>query len=207
MTIAETLFAFTLASGLMAITPGVDTALVLRTAAVEGQARAALVSLGIVCGCLTWGATVAFGLGALLQAYGPAFEAVKLAGAAYLSWLGLRLLLTGGGKAAAETGSPRHGAFACMRRGYVTNVLNPKAGLFYLSFLPQFLHPSVPTTVFTLILAGLHATISLAWFVLLTSFTRPVARVLESPAVRLWLDRTMGMLFLMFGMRLALERG
>ena len=207
MTVAETLFAFSLASVLMAITPGVDTALVLRTAAAEGPARAALVSLGIVCGCLTWGATVALGLGALLQAYPPAFEAIKLAGAAYLSWLGLKLLLVRRGGAAGETRTRRQGVIACMRRGYVTNVLNPKAGLFYMSFLPQFVHPSMPATSFTLILAGLHAIISLAWFVLLTAFTRSVARVLQAPPVILWLDRIMGTLFLMFGMKLALEHG
>lgn len=205
MTVSETLFAFSFASALMAITPGIDTALVLRTAAAEGPRRAALVSLGIVCGCLTWGATAAIGLNALLKAYAPAFEAIKLAGAAYLLWLGLKLLLMRRGTAGVdENGACRGGGLDCMRRGYVTNVLNPKAGLFYMSFLPQFRHPSMPPAPFTFLLAGLHALISLAWFAMLTSATRSVASVLQRPSVILWLDRATGMLFLMFGAKLAL---
>src|ERR1700749_2154351 len=91
-TLLASLAAFSVAAGLLTITPGLDTALVLRTAAVEGPKRAALAALGIGCGCLVWGAGVALGLGALLQASALAFTALKWAGAAYLVWLGINLI-------------------------------------------------------------------------------------------------------------------
>src|SRR5258707_15688380 len=84
------IFAFTLAAGLLTITPGLDTALVLRTAAVEGSHRAMQAALGIVLGCLAWGFAVSFGLGALLAASQFAYNVLRLAGALYILWLGGR---------------------------------------------------------------------------------------------------------------------
>src|SRR5215208_3385106 len=93
MSIAQSLLAFTLAAGLLTITPGFDTILVLRTSTAEGAKQAALAGLGICVGCLCWGAIAAVGLGALLTASHIAYEALKLLGAAYLVWLGLNLVL------------------------------------------------------------------------------------------------------------------
>src|ERR1700761_7982906 len=93
MSVVQALIAFSVAAGLLTITPGLDTALVLRTAAVEGAKRAALAALGIGLGCLVWGAAVALGLAALLKASALAFTALKWAGAAYLVWLGIGMLL------------------------------------------------------------------------------------------------------------------
>jgi hypothetical protein len=93
VTVLQALAAFTLAAGLLTLTPGLDTALVLRTAAVEGPRRAALAVVGILAGCFVWGGLVAFGLGALLSASSLAFITLKWAGAAYLVWLGFGLIL------------------------------------------------------------------------------------------------------------------
>lgn len=93
MSVAQALAAYVVAAGLLTLTPGLDTALILRTAAVEGPKRAALAAVGIIAGCLVWGAAVALGLGALLAASSLAFTALKWAGAAYLVWLGLNLIL------------------------------------------------------------------------------------------------------------------
>src|SRR3954470_21846720 len=92
MTPLPALLAFTAAAALLTVTPGLDTALVLRTAAVEGPRRALLAGLGICLGCLAWGATAAADLVLLLQASLFAYTALKWAGAAYLLWLGLKLL-------------------------------------------------------------------------------------------------------------------
>src|SRR5262249_2168364 len=92
MTYAQSLIAFIAAAGVLTVTPGVDTAMVLRFATVGGPRRAALAGVGISLGCLVWGASVALGLGALLAASEFAFSVVKVAGAAYLLWLGLGLL-------------------------------------------------------------------------------------------------------------------
>ena len=93
MSIADSLLAFTFAATLLALTPGLDTALVLRTAAVEGKREGLRAALGINAGCLLWGAAVAFVLGALIAVSELAFNALKYCGAAYLAWLGLNLLL------------------------------------------------------------------------------------------------------------------
>ena len=93
MTGTGALAAFTLTAALLTITPGLDTALVLRTAAAEGPRRAMLAAIGIALGCLGWGAVVGAGLGALLAASQLAYDVLRWAGAAYLLYLGTKLLL------------------------------------------------------------------------------------------------------------------
>lgn len=207
MTVTSALLAFSVAAGLLTITPGLDTALVLRTAAVEGARRAALAATGIVLGCLSWGAAVALGLGVLLAASTLAFTVLKWAGAAYLVWLGLGLILRPRQRFELDApAAPTGGDFAWMRRGLLTNLLNPKVGVFYVSFLPQFLPQGAPAGAFIFLLAALHAVMGLAWFAALITATRPLAQVLQRAAVVKWLDRATGGVFLAFGMRLALER-
>jgi threonine/homoserine/homoserine lactone efflux protein len=207
VTAPEALIAFSIAAGLLTLTPGLDTALVLRTAAVEGARRAALAGVGIVLGCLAWGGAVALGLGALLQASQLAFEALKWAGAAYLVWLGVNLILKPRDR--FELGAPgthSGGGLAWMRRGLLTNLLNPKVGVFYVSFLPQFVPAQVAAAPFMFLLAAIHALMGLAWFAVLIGATRPIAGALQKAAVVRWLDRLTGGVFLGFGVRLALER-
>ncbi len=92
MSIADNLIAFTFAATLLTVTPGIDTAMVLRTATVEGRRHALQAALGINAGCLLWGAGVAFGLGALIAVSELAFAILKYCGAAYLAWLGMNML-------------------------------------------------------------------------------------------------------------------
>lgn len=207
MTIAQALVAFSLAAGLLTITPGLDTALVLRTAAAEGARRAALAALGIVLGCLTWGAAAAFGVGALLTASQTAFTVLKWTGAAYLAWLGVNLILRPRARFETSTaGAAPDGAAAWLRRGFLTNLLNPKVGVFYVSFLPQFMARGVEPVGFMLLLAAIHAVMGIAWFAAVIAATRPVAAALRRPAVVGWLDRATGAVFLAFAARLAFDR-
>jgi len=208
MTVIQALLAFSVAAALLTITPGLDTALVLRTAAVEGAKRAAFAAVGIVAGCLAWGAAVALGLGVLLEASTLAFNILKWAGAAYLVWLGIGLILKPRDRfdlAAAPT-TQAGGDFAWMRRGFLTNLLNPKVGVFYVSFLPQFLPQGAPAGLFIFLLAALHGVMGLLWFAALIAATRPIAGALQRAPVVRWLDRLTGGVFLAFGVRLALER-
>src|SRR5205085_6062463 len=119
MTLAQSLIAFLIAAGLLTMTPGLDTAMVLRAATVEGRRPAALAALGIGLGCLVWGASVALGLGALLTASPLAFEALKWGGAAYLLFLGARLILQPRRSAAIDAQTNPHGAGQAgpLRRG------------------------------------------------------------------------------------------
>ena len=208
MTVTEALAAYVVAAGLLTLTPGLDTALILRTAAVEGSRRAGLAAVGIITGCLIWGAAVALGLGALLAASSLAFTVLKWAGTAYLVWLGLGLLFKPrqGFDLTASPAATAGGDLAWMRRGLLTNLLNPKVGVFYISFLPQFLPAGVQAAPFIFLLAAIHAALGLAWSACLIGATRPLAGVLKRPAVVRWLDRVTGVVFLGFGLRLALTR-
>lgn len=208
MTVAQALIAFCIAAGLLTMAPGLDTALVLRTAAAEGPRGAALAGLGIVTGCLTWGIAVAFGLGALLAASQLAFTLLKWAGALYLVWLGLNLIIKPRSRFGVEPAEPTPSTSGrnWLGRGYLTNLLNPKVGVFYVSFLPQFLPAHVPAAPFILLLAALHALMGLVWFALLIVAMQPIARALKRPAVVRRLDRLTGVVFLSFGVKLALVR-
>jgi len=191
----EAIAGFAVAAGLLTILPGLDTALVLRTAAVEGPRRAALAGLGITLGCLVWGTAVAVGLGALLAASHLAFTLLKWAGAAYLLWLGIGMLARPrqSFELDGEAAGPAGGELAWLRRGLLTNLLNPKIGVFYVSFLPQFMAQGVPAGPFLVLLAAIHGLIGLAWFAMLITATRPLARALKRPAVVAWLDRVRGL--------------
>lgn len=202
--VAAALIAFTAAAGLLTVAPGLDTALVLRTAATDGPRPAALAGLGIAGGCLVWAALVAVGLGALLAASELAYQILRFAGAAYLIYIGYRMLRhpRRGFLIAGVTARGR-GALA---RGALTNLLNPKVGVFYVSFLPQFVPHGVPVAPFILLLGLIHAVLGLVWFACLIIATRPIARLLRRSAVVTSLDRITGGLFVAFGLGLALER-
>ncbi|WP_372787024.1 LysE family translocator [Phenylobacterium sp.] len=207
MTIVQALLAFGVAAGLLTLTPGLDTALVLRTAAVEGPKKAWLAAFGICLGTLGWGAAVALGLGAVLAASNLAFQVLKWAGAAYLVWLGLNLILKPRSKfEIAGAGSAPRSGLGWLWKGALNNLLNPKAGVFYVSFLPQFVPAGVPAAPWMFMLAMLHDVMGLMWFAVLIGATRPIAGVLQRAAVVRWLDRLTGGVFLAFGVRLALAR-
>lgn len=208
MTTAQSLIAFALAAGLLTITPGLDTALVLRTAAAEGWRRATAVAVGIGLGCLAWGAAAAFGAGALLVASHTAYTILKWAGAAYLVWLGVNLLRKP--RAAFDTGvgeaPPSDGLIAALAKGFWNNLLNPKVGVFYVSFLPQFIPTGASPAAFGLLLAAMHVVMGLIWAGGLILATAPIAKALRRPGVVKWLDRATGGVFVAFGVRIALER-
>jgi threonine/homoserine/homoserine lactone efflux protein len=210
MTITQSLLTFLLAAGVLTITPGVDTVMVLRTATLEGPRRAAFAALGIGVGCLVWGAAVALGLGALLAASELAFTGLKWAGAAYLVWLGVGLIRKPRAAlalpATRDETSAHEGARAWLRRGLFTNLLNPKVGVFYVTLLPQFVPGGVHVAGYTFLLAALHVVLSLFWAVALIAASVPLGRTLSRPSVVKGLDRLTGCVFILFGARLAVAR-
>ncbi len=203
MSPAEALGAFSLAAGLLTVTPGLDTALVLRTAATDGPRRAAQAGLGIVAGCLVWGAAAAFGLAAVLAASHALFMALKLLGAAYLVWTGIGLLVRP--RRAFVIDGPKSDQ-ASFRRGLLTNLLNPKVGVFYVSFLPQFLPQGVMPGPFLFGLAMIHGVFGLSWFAALIAATQPLGRLMRETPLVTWLDRVTGGVFMGFGLKLAFDR-
>ncbi|MGZ0703022.1 LysE family translocator [Pseudomonas piscis] len=205
MSITENLLAFTFAATVLTLTPGLDTALVLRTATVEGKQQALRAALGVNAGCLLWGAAVAFGLGALIAVSELAFNLLKYCGAAYLAWLGLNMLLRPR-RTVAPAGTDAKPDANWFLKGMLGNVLNPKVGIFYVSFLPQFIPQGQPLVPWTFALVGIHVMLGLIWSLLLIGATRPLSGVLRREKVIQWMDRTTGMIFVLFAARLALSR-
>lgn len=199
----EYLLAFTLAAALLTLTPGLDTALVLRTAASETPARALMAGLGIAAGCLAWGLLVAIGLGALLAASELAYSILRWIGAGYLFFLGWKLLRNPRRSIdLALPGQSEAGGLQWLTRGFLTNILNPKVGVFYVSFLPQFIPHGANVVASTVLLAAIHAALGMLWFAALIAATRPLAGFLRREIVVLWLDRVTGGIFVAFGLRL-----
>jgi RhtB (resistance to homoserine/threonine) family protein len=206
----QNIAAFTAAAALLTITPGLDTALVLRTATSEGARRAALAGAGIVAGLLVWGILVALGLAVVLAASEVAFTLLKWAGAAYLVYLGIRLIVSArktytGAASTADLRSGTRPHRAWFIRGLLTNLTNPKIGVFYVSFLPQFIPTGANVGAFSLLFAMIHAMLGLIWFSVLILATAPIVSALRRPDVVRWLDRLVGCTFVGFGVRLALS--
>ena len=213
MTIEHALLGFTAAAGLLTITPGLDTALVLRTAAVEGRRRAMLAGAGICLGLLTWGLTVSVGLGALLAVSRLAYTALRVAGACYLIFLGAKMFSRsrpsrfGPGESMPPIGENfRDSATRWFGRGLLSNLLNPKVGLFYVTFLPQFVPAGVNVAAFSMLLAAIHAAEGILWFLVLTHATGLFSNWFRRPQVAKALDQTTGTVLVGFGVGLMLDR-
>ncbi|ENO3040271.1 LysE family translocator [Enterobacter ludwigii] len=204
MTVNDSLFAFSLAALLLTLTPGLDTALILRTACAEGGKKAFHAALGIDAGCFVWGALVALGLGALLAVSEMAYTVLKVCGAVYLSWLGLQLLIRPRSSFSDGDGNNvSQGNWFI--RGMLGNVLNPKMGIFYVSFLPQFVPAGHSPLIWTFILVSIHVAIGTIWSVTLILSTHFASAVLKKSRVVRVMDRATGGLFLCFAAKLAIS--
>jgi len=204
MTVNDSLFAFSLAALLLTLTPGLDTALILRTACAEGGKKAFHAELGIDAGCFVWGTLVALGLGAILAVSEMAYTVLKVCGAVYLSWLGLQLLIRP--RSSFSNGDDDNGSqVSWFIRGMLGNVLNPKMGIFYVSFLPQFIPAGHSPLIWTFILVSIHVAIGTVWSVTLILSTHFASAVLKKSRVVRVMDRATGGLFLCFAAKLAMS--
>jgi len=209
MTMTSALLSFAVVAALLTITPGLDTALVLRSALVQGRRLAIATSLGIISGAFVWGVAAAVGLAALLRASEVAFSVLKIVGAAYMIYLGLRMLWTRvirprDSAVSSSERLPRHwwGAFG---KGLLTNLLNPKVGAFYVAVLPQFLPASVNELLMGVLLAGVHGVETALWFALIIFGAHGVRRWLDRPVVQRSIDGVTGTALVGFGVALAVS--
>ena len=191
----QDLIGFAVVAGLLTMIPGIDTAQVLRAAALGGPARAYATLLGI---------------SALLVASRTAYDVLRLIGAVYLVALGARMLRDARhAPAAAATvtgqGRSRHLVPAFWRALLVT-LTNPKNGLFYVAMLPQFLPTGVPAFAGGVALAGVHALECLAWFSIIIWSTHRARALLQRPRMQTWTERVSGLTLIGFGLRVAVER-
>lgn len=221
MTMLEAMFLFALVAIPLTVMPGLDSALVLRTAVVSGRKHAYATALGINAGCLAWGIAAAVGATAVLAASEAAYRALTLAGAAYLLWLGSRMLWssfrpgrydalpdavlprgTPADASAGDTATAPRSAWRSFALGATTNLLNPKVGVFYLATIPQFLPDDVPHLLMGLLLAVEHDVLGFVWLALLINAAGLAKRWLSGRAIARVTDRVTGAVLLAFGGRI-----
>jgi RhtB (resistance to homoserine/threonine) family protein len=186
------------------VLPGPDMALVLQNGIARGRRAAIETAVGINAGLLVWAVAAALGIAALLHASAPAFMVLKLAGAAYLVWLGLRALREawrGSDDASAPHAAPRRAS--PFRQGLLSNLLNPKIALVFTTLIPQFVDADGPAVAQTLLLAAIFIGMGFVW---LTSYALLVAKVgelLKRSVVRRALNAVTGTVLTALGVRLA----
>jgi threonine/homoserine/homoserine lactone efflux protein len=229
---AQHLALFLAAGLLLNLTPGPDVLYIVSQALRAGVKAGLVAGFGITAGCFVHVFAAAIGVGALLAASATAFSVLKWAGAAYLLWVGVRLLVVraaaqswGGGDSAdasvsghaqrkrrartAGASSPAHGQATPMqvfRGGFLTNVLNPKVAIFFLAFVPQFIAPGAPHKALAFVALGTLFNINSA--IVNCGWALAAAWMARQGAVRrgmYWLDRAAGAMFVAFGLRLALS--
>lgn len=199
----SSVLAFAGVAALLTITPGVDMALVARSAITEGRGAALATTFGVTSGLLTWALASALGVAALLAASATAYDVLRAAGAAYLIWLGVRALIRAGADEPPVAQQRRRSPYVT---GVVSNLTNPKIVVFYSTVLPTFIPHGASVFVWSLVLASIHAVQVLGW---LSAYAWALTRarsLVDRPRVRRALDRLSGTVLVGLGVRLAAER-
>ncbi|KJZ15774.1 threonine transporter RhtB [Marinomonas sp. S3726] len=199
---------FLAAITLLTMSPGVDTIIVMRNSAVAGYKKGLLTSLGICLGLFGHAAVSALGLSVILLGSASMFTALKLAGAAYLIYLGYQSLKSAArptGLIVSQEGMSALSHFAAFRQGLLSNVLNPKPIIFYMAFLPQFINPEYSALQQSLFMAFMHFSIAMIWQGVLALLVHRAKTWLAKPQVSRVIDGLSGTLLLGFGTRLALQ--
>jgi threonine/homoserine/homoserine lactone efflux protein len=202
----DLLIPFLIGSILVTVIPGADMALVTRQVLVGGTALAQRTIFGNLTGLLVHGAALAAGLSALLVASATAYTVVKIAGAAYLVYLGVQTLRASR-RPAVDAPSPAGGVSRHpFLQGLASTVLNPKPALFFLTFLPQFVDQDAPVLPQTMALAAIHVVVGLIWLSAYARLVHGARGLLTTPRVKAWLERTTGLVLIALGLRVAVER-
>ena len=197
---------FLLAITALTMSPGVDSLLVIRNAARGGLRDGLLTSLGICMGLFAHATVSALGLSVILLGSATLFTAMKIAGAAYLAWLGIQSLRSAWHARGLEIPVQRRGTVppqTSLREGLLSNVLNPKPIIFYMAFLPQFIDPAHSALLQSLAMAAMHFTIAMIWQGILVVTVERARSLLARPRVSRIMDGITGALLLGFGAKLA----
>ncbi|ADP81641.1 LysE family translocator [Pseudofrankia inefficax] len=205
---------FTVASVLIVLLPGPDTLVVVRNLMAGGRRAAVRASLGVMTGLVVWVVGAALGLSALLTASHDAYLGLRVAGALYLGWMGLATLrarphedqadaVAGG----TEPARGRRGGLVGtgFTAGILTDLLNPKVGVFFMTFLPGFIPADAPVAGTSLLLGGIFVVLTAGYYGALLALSGPVMRWMADGPVRRWVDRVTGLILIAFGVRLAVE--
>ncbi|HEY9290901.1 MAG TPA: LysE family translocator [Microlunatus sp.] len=195
------------------ITPGIDVMMVLRSTIFHGRRSGFAAAIGIEAGYAIWATASLAGLTILLAASNIAYTVVRIAGACYLIWLGCSAIWKSLPRNRADAPEPQAQppeptALATARRALLSNLLNPKVGIFYISILPQFLPASGTATAASswgLALVAIHLTLGIGWLSILVMVGTRARSLFTRTRVKAWLDRTTAAVMIALGIRLATE--
>ncbi len=199
-------------AAIVIVIPGPDTAVVTKNVLIHGRRAGLGTSLGVSAGLSIWTIAAAVGVASLVRASEVAFTVLKLAGALYLVWLGIQALRAAGRDATADTDAfgapagPLMGALGGFRQGCLSDLANPKIGIFFTSLLPQFVSAGHPVLLPFLILGAIFVAMTVLWLLAYTMVAARLAGTLKRPRVRAALDRVTGVVLIGIGLRLAAER-
>ncbi|WP_049560714.1 LysE family translocator [Nonomuraea sp. SBT364] len=200
------LLTFVVTTLVMIMIPGPDAALIMRSSLAHGRMAGLLTMFGGLLGLSVHAAAAAIGLSALLVASPTAFTVVRGLGICYLLWLGVHALLSSRGRAAeTAVAAPGGPPLAHVRRGLLSNLLNPKVLLLFVTWLPQFLPSHGDTLSSALLLSGIIAVLYALWFSLYNLIVDRVGALLRTPRVRARVERVTGVLLVGFALRLAVQ--
>jgi threonine/homoserine/homoserine lactone efflux protein len=209
--VVDTLLAFVAVSAIVICTPGQDTALTIRNTLVGGRRSGIATAGGVSLGQAAWTVAASAGVVTLLSASEPVFRAIKLAGAAYLVYLGGQSLwaaIQGRGKPrpyTVEAGLARPSARRALRQGVLSNLGNPKMAVFFASLLPQFAPEGNASFAVLLVLGLLFCAMTFAWLALYAVAVARLGRLLTG-AVRRAFDALTGVVLVALGLRLATDQ-
>ena len=184
---------------LVVVTPGPDMTLVARNTFAGGRLSGFATSAGTCSGLLVHATAAALGLSAVLLASSQAFTVVKIAGAAYLIFLGIRTILGARRETSLRDEAKVRHPWAAYRQGVLTNVLNPKVAIFFLSLLPQFVEPGPGFTWRLLVLSALFIAMGLVWLTIYTIALHAVSGFVGRPRVRTVIESVTGCVLMALG--------
>jgi|SoiMetStandDraft_2_1073263.scaffolds.fasta_scaffold121946_1 RhtB (resistance to homoserine/threonine) family protein len=214
MTLDPQIVAFTTIAGLLTLTPGADTMLVMRNVMARGRGAGLCTTMGSCCGVFLHATLSALGLSLILVRSAMVFHVVKWLGAGYLIWLGTQALRQAWYQphSASDNVSWTGSSMSTVKgrqsflEGLLNNILNPKVAIFYLAFLPQFISPGDWVLGKSVLLAAIHWVENLVWLSMVTVCLSRLRAWITQPRVTRAIEATTGALLIAFGARLALER-
>lgn len=198
--------AFVGAASIVILLPGPDTLVVLRSLLRQGPRTARRTALGVLTGLTIWAGAAVLGISALLRASHDGYDALRIAGAVYLCVMGVQALRARGATAELDgLAGPRQVIGSGYAGGLMTDLLNPKIGVFFVTFLPAFVPRGEPVGVTTMVFGALFVIESGLYFAVFLRFAERIVGWLRRPRIRKMLDRGTGAVLIGFGIRLALE--
>ena len=196
-------------AAIVIVVPGPDTAVVTKNVLVHGRRAAFGTSLGVGAGLSVWTLAAAVGVASVVRASAVAFTVLKLIGALYLVWLGLQALRAAGRTESVArfpaVSKPAMGALGGFRQGLLSDLANPKIGIFFTSLLPQFVDPGQSVLLPFLALGAVFVLMTLLWLSAYCLIAARAAKTLQRPRVKAAMDRVTGIVLIALGLRLAIE--